>query len=218
MRPLRSVLPRIGLFRITAPKPISPLLPTNRARLALSRVSRPVRFFNHFPARLTSSPLPSPQLDPKHALPPGATLSERLKHLIKSYGWYALGVYLLFSAVDFGVAFVGINLLGAEYVSSVAASVKVWMGSVLRSRPPEPGKDEIDSITNPEQAGNEGFYAMLVLAYTIHKTLFFPLRVGFTAAFTPRIVSWLAKRGWIGSAGARRAAEEMRDKFKKNRP
>lgn len=215
MRPLRSILPRVWVFRTAAPKHLSPLLPTTRARLTLTNATRPVRFFHHFPARLTNSPPRSPQLDPNHVHPPNATLSERLRHLIKTYGWYALGVYFLFSVADFGIAFVGVNLLGAEYVSSVAASVKLWVASVLHSKPPEPGKDEIESMTNPVQTGNEGLYAMLVLAYTIHKTLFVPLRIGLTAAFTPRIVSWLTKRGWVGSAGARRAAEEMRDKLRR---
>jgi hypothetical protein len=36
------------------------------------------------------------------------------------------------------------------------------------------------------------------LAYTIHKTLFLPVRVGLTAAWTPKLVKWLTLRGWIG--------------------
>jgi hypothetical protein len=127
-------------------------------------------------------------------------------------------VYVLFSTIDFGVAFVGIKLLGAEYVSSVVASVKAWIAGMISSRPAEPGKDEIESMANVVHSGNEDLYAMLALAYAVHKTVFLPVRIGLTAAFTPRIVSWLAKRGWAGSAGARRAAEEMRDRLRKNQP
>jgi hypothetical protein len=111
--------------------------------------------------------------------------------------------------LDFGVAFVGINLLGAEQVSRFAASVKDLVASVLHSKPPEPGREEIDLV----DGGHEGFYAMLVLAYTVHKTVFLPLRVGLTAYLTPRLVGWLGQRGWVGGDGARRAALEMRGRL-----
>src|SRR5258707_9942832 len=105
-----------SIFRTTRQFP--PILPSTRPRLV--RTARPVRFFHRSPARLSSSRSPPPpQVDPKDALPPNASVSERLKHLIKSYGWYALGVYFIFSTIDFGIAFVGIKLLGADYVSSV---------------------------------------------------------------------------------------------------
>jgi hypothetical protein len=138
-----------------------------------------------------------------------------LKHLIKSYGWYALGVYLVISALDFGVAFVGVNLLGAEYVSQAVAAIKGMVADTLHSRPAEPGRDEMEPIHNAQtKGGQEGLYAMIVLAYTIHKTLFLPVRVGLTAAFTPRLVRWLGNRGWAGGAGTRRAAHEMRERIR----
>jgi len=142
-----------------------------------------------------------------------ASLSQRLKHLIKTYGWYALGVYLIVGVFDFGVAFAGINLIGADQVSQVVASVKESVAGMINSKPSEPGKDELDPVTG-NAVGNEGLYAMIVLAYTVHKTLFLPVRVGLTAAFTPRLVNWLRSRGWAGGAGTRRAAEEMREKFR----
>jgi len=204
-----------SIFRTTRQLP--PILPSTRPRLV--RTARPVRFFHRSPARLSSSRSPPPpQVDPKDALPSNASVSERLKHLIKSYGWYALGVYFIFSTIDFGIAFVGIKLLGADYVSSVVASVKAWIAGMINSRPAEPGKDEIESMSNTVHSGNEDLYAMIALAYAVHKTLFLPIRVGLTAAFTPRIVSWLAKRGWAGTSGARRAAGEMRERLRKNKP
>ena len=135
--------------------------------------------------------------------------------LLKTYGWYAAGVYFAVSVIDFAVAFAGINLLGADYVSSVAASAKAWVFNLVYSRPPEPGREEIEEVSrNVNQGGQEGLYAMLVLAYTVHKTLFFPIRIGFTAAFTPRIVNWLRARGWAGGAGTRRAMQEMKDRLR----
>ena len=189
---IRSLVPRFNILRVVKPGITAPLLPTTRARGTLPRAGQ---LFHRFPARLTNSPPPS-----LNSLPQSMTLSQRLKHLIKSYGWYALGVYLILSALDFGVAFVGINLLGADYVSRVAAQAKHMIVNSYHSRPAEPGRDEIDRANHGNQGGSEGLYAMLVLAYTIHKTLFLPIRIGLTAAFTPRLVGWLRRRGWIRGA------------------
>jgi len=134
---------------------------------------------------------------------------------MKAYGWYAVGVYVAISTVDFAVAFVGINLLGAEYVSSAVASAKAWLLSLVYSRPPEPGREEME-VTRGAGAGaggQEGLYAMLVLAYIVHKT-FLPIRMGLTAVCTPRLVNWLRARGWVGGEGTRRAVQEMRDRLR----
>ncbi|PPQ99729.1 hypothetical protein CVT24_009712 [Panaeolus cyanescens] len=194
---LRGILPRLNVIRALAPRITSPLLPTTTAAAQrlhhspLTNTPRPVvnsRYFTHFPARLSSNPSSSSS-DSQNEPPPNATLSQKLKHLIKAYGWYALGVYFFFSTIDFTVAFIGINLLGAEYVSHAVNTVKSAVMDKFPTRPPEPGLDEIDSIKNPNATGgHEGFYAMLVLAYTVHKTLFLPVRIGLTAAFTPRLV------------------------------
>ncbi len=77
----------------------------------------------------------------------------------------------------------------------VAASARAMVTDLMHARPAEPGRDEIDRA-QASSGGQEGFYAMLVLAYTVHKTLFMPIRLGLTAAFTPKIVGWLSARGW----------------------
>lgn len=157
--------------------------------------------------RLLSSPSPTRPDDASKS----TTLSGRLKTLVKTYGWYALGVYVVLSTLDFGVAFAAINLLGAEYVSQAAASAKAFVFDVIGREAPE-NPDASDAPTT----GSEGLYAMLVLAYTVHKTLFLPVRIGLTAAFTPRFVNWLGKRGWTGTDGARRATREIRDRVRRN--
>jgi hypothetical protein len=126
-------------------------------------------------------------------------------------------VYIVLSTLDFGVAFVGVNLLGAEYVSHGVATVKATVMDAFHSRPAEPGLDEMEPARAVGQAGQEGLYAMLVLAYGIHKTLFLPVRVGLTAAFTPKLVQWLTRRGWVGGDGARRAAQEVRERLRERR-
>lgn len=222
---MRGILPRLNVFRAAAvPRIVRPLLPTSSTHLpiasALTSSPRHARLITHFPPRLsTDRPSPSsspPPPEQPHPLPPDASLSQRLKHLIKTYGWYALGVYSVLTVLDFGVAFLGVNLLGAEYVSGLAASARRAVADILHARPAEPGRDELDGA-QAAPGGQEGLYAMLVLAYTIHKTLFLPVRVGLTAALTPRLVGWLTQRGWAGGAGTRRAASEMRTKLRERR-
>lgn len=201
-----------SVFRLTS----TPILP---APSTYSGTLRPAtnasfRYFHHSQPRLSSkSTEHEPEKDESKL-----TFSQRLKHLIKSYGWYALGVYILISTIDFGVAFAAVNLIGAEHVSRAAASAKDSVYGILNSRLPEPGREEMDSaVTQSQTGGREGLYAMVVLAWTIHKTLFLPLRVGLTAAFTPRLVNWLRTRGWAGSQGTRRAAEELRQRIRRDR-
>ncbi|KAH9949627.1 hypothetical protein B0H21DRAFT_727712 [Amylocystis lapponica] len=221
---VRNLILRFPLIRALVPRVSRPLLPSTsrlagQHALTTPRPASQSRLFHHFPARLTSSPPPSPTGERGPGdLPPNPSLSQRLKHLIRSYGWYALGVYLILSALDFSVAFAAVNIIGAEHVSRIAASVKEYFVGFLHSKPPEPGREEMDSVASHATAGgHEGLYAMLVLAYTVHKTLFLPVRVGLTAAITPKLVGWLGRRGWVGGAGTRRAAQEMRDKIRERR-
>lgn len=144
------------------------------------------------------------------------TVKERLKHLFKTYGWYTLGVYLAASAVDFGFTFAAINFLGADKVSHAAKVTKDYISGFFgRSKTVEDGTEKVKdhaedaSVASP---GREGLYATAVLAYTIHKTLLLPFRVGVTAAVTPKFVKFLQARGWAGAKGARQAGREMRAK------
>ena len=218
---VRSVILRLPFVRALIPRISRPILPLTARRsasesLSLSRGRSSTRIFHNSSARLNSSSS-SPHSE-SGQLPPNASLSQRLKHLIKSYGWYALGMYIILSTIDFSVAFAAVNILGAEHVSHAAAAAKEFVLSYLPTRPPEPGREEIDSAAGQVVAGgHEGLYAMLLVAYTIHKTLFLPVRVGLTAVLTPRLVTWLRSRGWAGGAGTKRAVQEMRDRFRDSR-
>ena len=224
----RTAMVRPGLFRF-------PLLRTAAIRSAFRLSSAPIlpvsstqthtgalrpaanvgfRYFHHSQPRLSSNPDGHEYEKDESKL----TLSQRLKHLIKSYGWYALGVYFLIGAIDFTVAFAAVNLIGAEHVSRAAASAKESVYGIFNSRPPEPGREEMDRAVAQSQAGGqEGLYAMVVLAWAIHKTVFMPVRVGLTAAYTPRLVDWLRSRGWAGSQGTRKAAQELRQRLRRDR-
>ena len=70
------------------------------------------------------------------------------------------------SIVDFAIAFVGIDLLGVDYISPVAASVKAWVLGLVYSQLKEPGQEEMEDVSgNVTQQGQEGLYTMLVLMY-----------------------------------------------------
>jgi hypothetical protein len=125
-------------------------------------------------------------------------------------------MYTVLSIADFATAFAGVHLLGAEHVSRVAASVKEYVEGFVFTRPIEPGREGVEN-TPANGGSHEGLYAMIVLAYTIHKTLFLPIRVGLTAALTPKLVWWLGQRGWAGGAGTKRAANEMRERMRTRR-
>lgn len=200
---------RLPALRTLVPRAAAPVLPISRGALTNKPRAVQPRFFSQFPARV-ETPRTTSQ---SHA--PQPSLSQRLKHLIKSYGWYALGVYTVLTILDFGVAFAAINLLGARQVSQVTDTVKHIVHDIIHSKPPEPGREDLDPLGGADGNvdGNGGLYAMLVLAYTVHKTLFLPVRVGLTAWFTPRLVGWLRQRGWAG-AGAKRAMADVRESLR----
>lgn len=186
---LRHFLPRVRSSTLTTLRTQSAAFPSAFALPAQKRL------FQNFTARLAQTKsLPS--------LPKDASISNKLKHLIKVYGWYALGVHLVISALDFGFTFTAIYLLGAEQVSALAASVKTSLYGFFNSKPPGPDEE----IETASDSGSEGLYAMLAVAFTIHK-LILPLRFGLTVSITPPLVNFLRLRGWAGSAGTRRAAE-----------
>lgn len=127
-------------------------------------------------------------------------------------------MYTVLSLLDFTVAFGAVNLLGADYVSGIAASIKEYFITFIPSKPVEPGREDMDGTAgHSSPSGHEGLYAMIILAYTIHKTLFLPLRVGLTAMFTPKLVRWLGQRGWHGGEGTKRAVAEMRERANRSR-
>jgi len=213
------IVPRISLLR-----PLTrlggfaarPLLPLTANFATPFRSPSPLRLpngtlnQNYFSSTGSSSSPPSSPT-PSDKLPENATLTERLKYTMKKYGWYALGMYIFFSTLDFSLTFAAVNYLGADYATQLMESIKAALPSIFGGHGADPSQPPDTS-----RPGREGLYAMLVLTYTIHKTLFLPFRVGLTAAFTPRFVNWLGRRGWTGSAGAKRAMTEARQKLRRN--
>jgi len=220
-------MPRLPFFRLLVPRMsrASPILPLNTSSPS-SRI-QPIRLTTSSSSRIRGytplaqdSPPGSPGADGESEakLP----LTTRLKVLIKSYGWYALGVYFALTVVDFSIAFAAINLLGAAQVGRATAYVKnAVMDMVHRAGVGLSSDESPDGSVNGRESasggagGSEGLYAMILLAYTVHKTLFMPIRIGLTMAITPKLVRWLRMRGFTGQGGATRAAEHLRQSMRR---
>lgn len=176
-----------------------------------------IRFAPTPTAKATDKPSESaaPEAEPDiDAPPPKASLRERLKFLTKRYGWWALGVYLAASAVDFSLTFLAIHLLGADHIRSLESSLRRTIGLEQRS-----DSEQEDG----GRTGGGGLWTEAVLAYTIHKTLLLPVRVAFTAAVTPSFVKWLVRMGWAkanyevkAQVGRRAADKAIQDVMKRH--
>ncbi|KAJ1026469.1 hypothetical protein NDA13_003849 [Ustilago tritici] len=180
-----SILP---LFQLSNPFPS----PFPRTTAIFARPSSTASTTLKSEPKPESESEPEPEPDPD-APPPKATLRERLRFLTRRYGWWALGVYLLASTVDFSLTFLAIHLLGADHIRSLESSLRTKLGLEQRAEHPS-SSDPTDGKKGGSGSGT--LWTEAVLAYTIHKTLLLPVRVAFTAAVTPSFVKWLVKMGW----------------------
>ncbi|PWN36778.1 uncharacterized protein FA14DRAFT_118180 [Meira miltonrushii] len=140
---------------------------------------------------------PDPDEPPKKA-----TIRERLRFLTRRYGWWALGVYLLASTVDFSLVFLAIHLLGADHIRELEDGVRKYFGM---------GKREMEDHEKGDGKDSSTLWTEAVLAYTIHKTLLLPFRVGITAAVTPTFVKYMVRLGWAkNNAAVQQAAQKAK--------
>ncbi|EAS33202.3 uncharacterized protein CIMG_04226 [Coccidioides immitis RS] len=170
------------------------------------------------PSSLRSSGRSTRRWNSTNSSPPKPpSFSERMRKLSREYGWSALGIYLLLSALDFPFCFAAVRLLGVErighYEHVVVESMKNILRPIFGAR-----KDTTENLyggdvamaTSVERAaldhgvmkaggkpaGEEAsIWTQLALAYAVHKSLIF-LRVPLTAAVTPKVVKTLRRWGW----------------------
>ncbi|KAG8698675.1 hypothetical protein FRC09_007095 [Ceratobasidium sp. 395] len=182
---------------------------TRTISTSFSRPTRPL-------IRLTSRSFSgtSPRRDASPITSENQSFSARLKYLIRTYGWHALGVYLVIGAFDFAFAFGLIQFVGAAHVARFTASAKAYLADYIPEMPWSRAESPEDVGRDRIGAADGSLYAMIILAWTVHKTLFLPLRVGVTAAVTPKLVRWLQQKGWAGTGGARRAADHYKQRVK----
>lgn len=161
---------------------------------------------------------PDPESGPE---PKGAYA--KFKALTKKYGWYALGMYTLLSSIDFSLSFLLVHTLGVERIEPLWTSLLHTYRSVRydsatadsMAKDDRQKKEEEKKVEQEEREKNGGrgrekgywgsraFWAEAVLAYGIHKTALLPFRAGLTVAWTPKVVGWLTRRGWIGKVSRR---------------
>ena len=138
--------------------------------------------------------------------PPTGSLRQRLRTIMRRYGWWALGIYFLMSIIDCGLTFAAIHFYGGENVRELERVVRDWVG-LAKKEEEEPAEQSPDTekprklIAADDQPTEwDEMIARLstefVLAYGIHKTILLPVRAGVTAAITPAVVRWLIRRGW----------------------
>ncbi|WWD20915.1 hypothetical protein CI109_105393 [Kwoniella shandongensis] len=179
---------------------------------------------------------PDPEPEPE----PNASAYTRFKALSKKYGWWAVGVYFALSTLDFSLCFIMVHSVGAERIEPLYDAGKHYYrvkrygeeeADRLKVEDEEKREEEQrileqENIVNGQEgkkqkkSGGSGgimgktFWAEVVLAYTIHKTALLPFRAGLTVAWTPKLVGWLTRRGWVGKGGLTRAASHAQGKVR----
>ena len=102
---------------------------TQRPRHATyKRISSRGRLFSSKPPNINETPKydPTPNLNS----PPGQpslSLSQRLRKLSREYGWSAVGVYLLLTAIDLPFCFIAVRSVGTEKIGEWEHTVVQWV-------------------------------------------------------------------------------------------
>ncbi|KAF9430823.1 hypothetical protein BGZ94_003612 [Podila epigama] len=142
-----------------------------------------------------------------------AGMMDKIKDLVKQYGYTGVAVYLGISMIDLAATFVIVKAAGMEKIEAaqdwVLDNVGTYLGyktsaekhaEELEKRRKEHGDAELDTVDDARVGAiynkASGLWSVFVIAYGIHKLLV-PLRVVATSMITPPLVKWLVKRGWI---------------------
>ncbi|CDZ97093.1 Predicted membrane protein [Phaffia rhodozyma] len=132
------------------------------------------------------------------------SLSQRLKALFKKYGWWAIGVYTVFSVIDFSIAFAGVSYFGIDKVQRFERRVLDWAKQTVGwtddkslNEAVEDKVDQAKQVVKDESKGN-GLWSVIVVSYAIHKVLFLPFRVTLTGMVLPSFVARMTRLGWAG--------------------
>lgn len=108
---------------------------------SVSRSLRPRPSRSFPPKRLFSEKPPTPpRYDPTPELgSPTAslTLSQRMRKLSREYGWSAVGVYFLLTALDFPFCFIAVRALGTERIGEWEHKIIEWVKRAVPVQIPE---------------------------------------------------------------------------------
>lgn len=112
-----------GTARVSLPQhPILQLFPRSPKDTSIRRLlSR--RFNSNKPQFNPTQNLGSPE--------PSLSLSQRLRKLSREYGWSALGVYLLLTALDFPFCFLAVRWLGTDRIGRWESAILDVLWSII---------------------------------------------------------------------------------------
>jgi len=99
----------------------------------LSRNSRRTSVRHLIQKRLSSSKPPFNPTPHLNSPEPSLSLSQRFRKLSREYGWSALGVYFLLTALDFPFCFLAVKWLGTDRVGHWEHIIVEWIRSVIPS-------------------------------------------------------------------------------------
>ncbi|KAI1318307.1 hypothetical protein EDD11_006820 [Mortierella claussenii] len=131
-------------------------------------------------------------------------LMDKIKQLIKKYGYTGVAVYLGISMIDLAATFVIVKAAGMDKIEQaqdwVVDHIGGYFGYKRHDHKSQDTAGDLDKVDD-EQVGAiynkaSGLWSVFVIAYGIHKLLV-PLRVVATSMVTPPLVKWLVKKGWI---------------------
>lgn len=136
-----------------------------------------------------------------------AGFMDKIKQLVKQYGYTGVAVYLGISTLDLAATFIIVKAAGMEKIEKAQDYVIEHYGPYVGYKPKphahphnNPEAVDLDKVDD-EQVGAiynkaSGLWSVFVIAYGIHKLLV-PLRVVATSMITPPLVKWLVRKGWI---------------------
>lgn len=142
---------------------------------------------------------------------------DKIKQLVKQYGYTGVAVYLGISTLDLAATFIIVKAAGMEKIEKAQDYVIEHYGPLVGYKPKPHSHPEVEAVDldkmDDEQVGAiynkaSGLWSVFVIAYGIHKLLV-PLRVVATSMITPPLVKWLVRKGWIkevAKKGAKKGA------------
>lgn len=202
-RSVQRAVPQALTGRAVAMQPLaSPILRMSRAFAAGAPPPKPI---GETMEQKTKDAAKAAETHMEDEAPPTGSLRQRLRTIMRRYGWWALGIYFLMSIIDCGLTFAAIHFYGGDNVRELERVVRDWVGLAKKEEEPaeqSPDTEKARKLVAAEDQPTEWdemiarLSTEFVLAYGIHKTILLPVRAGVTAAITPAVVRWLIRRGW----------------------
>lgn len=76
-----------------------------------------------------------------------------MKKLSREYGWAAVGVYLLLSALDFPFCFLAVRYIGTDVIGHWEHVILGYIKAAVKWPLPRSGQDEVESSSQAVEAG-----------------------------------------------------------------